>query len=531
MESFKLDYDKNHPVSKYFSEHPVSEWSYVEFEAAINKDKPIKPNKNKTKNAYLNMMRILKNKDNIPEEVKTEIDRLLAANKEEPSSIIFNISAKDSITVNALGNCVLAPTQTQQPQQSQPQQGSQPQSQSQDENEEYDSDEYETSIPSDLSIDHHPRRTNDYTLSFQEGSTQLEEDPLEKDPTNDTKWMLNNHCISDLCFKVKNTTMQMINKINSAQLSDIRLLALNDIYLFDKSLAFSVSKYFTIAVHNTIRSSLTFEAYLPPRGIRCYEWCINIEASPPTDWLSSLTLCGKMLSDACESNNLLDIHTAQVLTYVLPMFINGPPDSSIEDSHVHNYLSPLLNTVFGSDPLLNMKWANGLLKDNASKAYKPDFLVYNLSGSVKHVVLISEFKHADQNSYVESDLVKLAKQMRFTMNDLISSGVVEPKVCGIHCEGNNLHTYVMDLISPKVYRMISIAKLKLFANLDQITFLPNILTHLICLKNIAHESALKIETAVISTCDTLKRPVPCPPLHWLSSDSFVLSRATKKQKK
>ncbi|KAI8874987.1 hypothetical protein K501DRAFT_162714, partial [Backusella circina FSU 941] len=64
--------------------------------------------------------------------------------------------------------------------------------------------------------------------------------------------------------------------------------------------------------------------------------------------------------------------------------------------------------------------------------------------------------------------------------------------------------YVMDLISPKVYRMIS---------------------------NIAHESALKIETTVISTCANLKRPAPCPPLYWLSNDSFVLSRATKKLKK
>ncbi|KAI9473813.1 MAG: hypothetical protein EXX96DRAFT_621444 [Benjaminiella poitrasii] len=97
--------------------------------------------------------------------------------------------------------------------------------------------------------------------------------------------------------------------------------------------------------------------------------------------------------------------------------------------------------------------------------------------------------------------------------------------------GNSLHTYVMDLISPKVYRMISVAKLKLFGDLAQITCLPSILTHLMCLKNIAHESALKIETAVVSTCANLKRPAPCPPLYWLSKDFFVLSRATKKLKK
>lgn len=146
-------------------------------------------------------------------------------------------------------------------------------------------------------------------------------------------------------------------------------------------------------------------------------------------------------------------------------------------------------------------------------------------------MLIAEFKRSDQNSYVESDLIKLGKQMKFTMNKLVSDGVAKPKVCGVHCEGNNLHTYVMDLASPKVYRMINVAKVKLFVNLDQISLLPSILAHLMCLKNVALETALKIETAIVSGCATLKRPAPCPPLHWLSNDSYVLSRATKKQKK
>lgn len=60
MESFKLKYDKNNPAMRYFSEHPVSEWSYLEFETTVNKDKSTKPNSSKTKNEYLNSMRILK---------------------------------------------------------------------------------------------------------------------------------------------------------------------------------------------------------------------------------------------------------------------------------------------------------------------------------------------------------------------------------------------------------------------------------------------------------------------------------------
>lgn len=210
MESFKLKYDKNNPATRYFSEHPVSEWSYLEFETTVNKDNSTKSNSSKTKNAYLNSsMRILKNRNDIPEDVKTEIDRLIAANEEKSSRVTFNISARDSSTINATGTVVLTPTQTQQLQQPQPQQDSQTQ-QSQDKNEEYDSDEYGTRFPSDVSIDHHPRRTSDYSLSFQENLTQ------SKDLANDIKRVLNDNCTFDLCFNLKSMTIRMINTVNPA---------------------------------------------------------------------------------------------------------------------------------------------------------------------------------------------------------------------------------------------------------------------------------------------------------------------------
>ncbi|KAI8882113.1 hypothetical protein K501DRAFT_251935 [Backusella circina FSU 941] len=242
----------------------------------------------------------------------------------------------------------------------------------------------------------------------------------------------------------------------------------------------SVSKYFPTKVHTMLKPTLSFDTYHPTRGLNCYDWCLDIEVSPPADWTSSLTLCTQSLVKACGSKNLLDMHTAQVLTQILPVLINGPPDDSNEDSFVHYYLSPLLSSVFASDPLLKMKWANGQLIKNNNAAFKPDFLVYNISDSVKCVILIAEFKPTEQNSYVESDLIKLSKQMKDTLNKLVIKGVTKPRICGIHCEGENVHTYVMDLPSPKLYRIINASKIKLFKNLDQMSLLPNIITHLLC---------------------------------------------------
>ncbi|CEP12730.1 hypothetical protein [Parasitella parasitica] len=252
----------------------------------------------------------------------------------------------------------------------------------------------EDEIPSDLSINHHSQRTCEYTLTF----TNSDEEKEEKENTSESEWMLDGVCISDLCFSLKNACLKLAERTDPAQFSDTRLLALNDIYMFDSNSAFSVSKYFPTKVHTLLTPTLSFDAYSLTEGLNCYRWCVNIEVSRPADWFSSLSLCAQLLQEACESKNLLDLHTAQFLTQVLPVFINGPPDDSNEDSFVHYYLSPLLSSIFASDPLLKMKWA-----------LKPDFSVYNISGSAKCVVLIAEFKPTEKNSYVESDLVKLAK--------------------------------------------------------------------------------------------------------------------------
>lgn len=322
----------------------------------------------------------------------------------------------------------------------------------------------------------------------------------------------------------------MAKGTDSSRLSDIRLLGLNDIYIFDRNFSSSVSKYFSTQVHTMLNPTLSFDAYLPTRGLNCYNWCMDIEVSPPADYITSITLCADLLKEACDNKYFLDIHTAQILTQILPVLVHGPPEDSTEDSYVHYYLSPLMSSVFSTDPLLKMKWANGKLMNDQSQ-YKPDFLVYNIFGSRRCVIIIAEFKPTEKNSYVESDLVKLAKQMKVTLNEMIMNGVSKPEVCGVYCEGENVHTYIMDLPSPKLYRLVNASRIKLFKRLDQISLLPNVITHLLCLKNVALKTATKVETASLYSYNNLKRPAPNPPEEWLSSVKAVLSLLPKKQKK
>ncbi|KAI9477866.1 MAG: hypothetical protein EXX96DRAFT_568506 [Benjaminiella poitrasii] len=70
-----------------------------------------------------------------------------------------------------------------------------------------------------------------------------------------------------------------------------------------------------------------------------------------------------------------------------------------------------------------------------------------MESSSKCVNLVAELKPCDKNSFIESETIKLAKQMRSVLNKLVCEGFAESKACGLHIEDIYLNTYVMDLTS------------------------------------------------------------------------------------
>lgn len=60
--------------------------------------------------------------------------------------------------------------------------------------------------------------------------------------------------------------------------------------------------------------------------------------------------------------------------------------------------------------------------------FKSEFSVYSLSGSMKYMALIAKLKPTEQNSGVESDMVKLMKQIKETVSSLFGKGVKSESV-------------------------------------------------------------------------------------------------------
>lgn len=119
-------------------------------------------------------------------------------------------------------------------------------------------------MPSDLTQDYRPQRVRECYFQDQERGEQNDGGPAH-DP--DTKWALDDDfSISNKCKLLKINTIKM-NK-DPASLSDIRILALNDIYIFHTDVEMSVTKYFGSVKHAKIMSNFDFGTYRPQCAIK-----------------------------------------------------------------------------------------------------------------------------------------------------------------------------------------------------------------------------------------------------------------------
>lgn len=98
--------------------------------------------------------------------------------------------------------------------------------------------------------------------------------------------------------------------------------------------------------------------------------------------------------------------------------------------------------------------------------------------SDKYIVLVAEFKHPTGRQQLESDFIKLGKEMRYMINKLIKIGVDKPIVCGILVSNNSLQTFRMELKAPMLYAQIQLAKVQLTRTSDDLPMLPMLIAKL-----------------------------------------------------
>ena len=116
---------------------------------------------------------------------------------------------------------------------------------------------------------------------------------------------------------------------------------------------------------------------------------------------------------------------------------------------------------------------------DSALGYKPDYGAYVNGLSEKYVVLVAEFKHpTGRQKQLESDFIKLGKEMRCMINKLIKVGVEKPVVCGILVNKNCLRTFCMELKAPMLYSQIQLSQVQLIRVSDDLPMLPMLIAKL-----------------------------------------------------
>ncbi|KAG1450547.1 hypothetical protein G6F55_009633 [Rhizopus delemar] len=116
-------------------------------------------------------------------------------------------------------------------------------------------------------------------------------------------------------------------------------------FLFDQKQQSSISKDWSADLHR--QAMCTLKINEPPKPMNSTVWCMDFGLTSHDDWMTQLSKAATYLVIAISMKNMVDIHTIQTVIQLLPL-CKRIPNSSIENSYVHNYIAPILQPIFAA---------------------------------------------------------------------------------------------------------------------------------------------------------------------------------------
>ncbi|CAO3609692.1 unnamed protein product [Mucor fragilis] len=209
---------------------------------------------------------------------------------------------------------------------------------------------------------YHPARTSTYVLK----------EEVDDGDDCDGEWMIGSYSIS----RVLEGSRDMSMKIPPSNMPDLRLLAINNIYLFILACDESVLKYFDVysegdeygkndeLLCDEIQDVLRNDDGNIELTTNILIWADKLSnaSTTVTDWVKIQRITIGYLNASLENNNKYELIAANILHKLTLDFCNRSPDMNLEDSFAHNIVSSIFEAVFESDALLSFQWTNGYLQ-------------------------------------------------------------------------------------------------------------------------------------------------------------------------
>ncbi|KAI9274527.1 hypothetical protein BDA99DRAFT_533160 [Phascolomyces articulosus] len=214
-----------------------------------------------------------------------------------------------------------------------------------------------------------------------------------------------------------------------------------------------------------------------------------------------------------EDNDDLLSMSASLLTNVVEKFKDWCHDYRSENSFGHQTIFPFLDPIFTRHNLATRLCESHVT--NRQNSLIADYIIsHKTSMGTSHDIIRVEIKPphtSSSSSQNQSDFVKIGKESKDMIDDLIVLGVEDLRVGGILIEGEDVSTYTMQLKCQDVYILRQYGQFRLLHSPQEVYAIPTIIEHIEQVANLVEQTRQRIDQCImtqptITTLSSWQRP-------------------------
>ncbi|KAI9270467.1 hypothetical protein BDA99DRAFT_416573, partial [Phascolomyces articulosus] len=291
------------------------------------------------------------------------------------------------------------------------------------------------------------------------------------------EWILDGLNITMALQKFRNRSFSMAKR--DENLSDNRVLSLSNIFVITSDQARSSFHRFSPVYHDKIIGNYPLKTKWERLPLKARVWCDD------TDDENEDKDDDEENDDGSSEDSLLLV-VATILGSLVEIFASWTANCTLESSFQKQHLTVFLDHVFNSNQGIKVREGETHLIDNPSSLMADYIGSYTSTTDETFDLLAVEVKppQKSSNHQLQSDYVKVGKEMKEMVDRLVKKGISNPITCGILVEGYEMRTYSLQLVADGVYLMIEHGFIELLRYPQSVCGVPGIMEHLMQLKSI-----------------------------------------------
>ncbi|KAI8139785.1 hypothetical protein BJV82DRAFT_626136 [Fennellomyces sp. T-0311] len=214
-----------------------------------------------------------------------------------------------------------------------------------------------------------------------------------------------------------------------------------------------------------------------------------------------------------------------IITTMVKKFNVWESNCVLEATFIEQHITPITQEVFARHSI-SMRLGESHVAGDAHGLMADYIGSHTTTTGAKYDLLVVEVKPPAKSSrnQLQSDFVKLGKEMKDIIDALIDFGVEAPCACGILVEGFAVKTYSMQLKCEGVYVMLHHESVRLLETPEDVHSLPAIVECFVQLKNIVQPTIKRIDEIALSS-----EPSHGAPASWKRRSAGIPMRTAERR--